>query len=1151
MLQGRPGLMPGKEPDTHNSLATHNQQPAQTVVRVQLWEMQQPPPIPPKSMPVLMPLVAVHPATPDTEIESPMPISPIASETAKSNPDWHDARATLSVDNDASEEEAELAEMPASPASSTGGILHRRSRPVKRTSRSRSRDVLDPETDRLSTSSPGTSLDDNDQQQSLHDQSLLVETGSVLTVEPSTASGHSSFSESTSNGEDVRIVQTWADETAHIIDGVTSPRSFILTEEGVELGQSTVMDMPMVQSAQEVFTVNIPAESSEPVQVSKSVAVTLENGETFVVQSDMPEASTVTVSIPAPTHSMNEPVMTAEMDADIAVVRSASPTIPPRSLSPRPIAVLSKPLPPLPTVTAESGILPATHPPAAMSQPPITHVLTPQATIPIPVRTASKMPVSGIWMQPTPAVDPKIAHRPSLFKKRPTVDDGSAGESAGGSSSDEARPSRFPSKPERSLSSDGSTDSTFAPYSPRASVEAVMDHEGVIESLPDSSHSAHNLRSGSVRSLFRKRPGTPNDMAAGESSRDHSPLSPAHPLSKEAVSADAQLYQVAIDNEDRPLAHSDDVPLSSSPSASLTMAEMLAPPTAQQIAEIVGPAMQSLQQHQSDPLGPGVYSVVPQSAAILPHPAQNIPVSQAFVEAGFGSRTMPASGRVSHYVPRSHPAQMGTSTGGVVIAPRISSLGTARREEVSRKRFTYLGGDNLSSAYLNSVQAPAVADTPYIPPDPREIATCPLCADVCERAVRLSCCENVCCSSCIWRWLAHRKSCPFCRSRFAPENVSPANDVQEVIDRLTVKCKEPGCDWEGMRSHLKEHVKAECHGTLGDNKPPNALKQVTMAPEPPTTTHTKQRPMSVVRRRSSDHFHSRCPPSIRNVDTITALNRSPSNSRRILIPIRSAHPRIMFRRISAYGKGGFIRPIHSTISSPCIGIPPRISSAAVGKKLILPPLEGEQDEGEVVDDALPPITSLEGDAAPQRATEPERVGDTAVGVQQPPIGGLYRKRTSTHSRRLSRSMSLTSRRSTYRRSMDRLRTSTSSRTRSGITSWDLIEGEEETQLAHQLQQQHRRISAHGQGTFGTFGRTLATRSRLYSAPASLTSRYSVADISVAADAPEEDAEDVDEGSWSDIRSDDEIEANDARTRDPQSDPLVNNNNPARPAVPES
>ncbi|KAJ3180679.1 hypothetical protein HDU87_001792 [Geranomyces variabilis] len=963
------------------------------------------------------------PAAPPAELARPSDLLPAAPE-----------------EEGQEEEDAELLDLPSSPTGSvTGGQLHRRARPLKRSSRSKSRE-------RRAERSQEARDDESGLRRGEEQPTVLC---------PSDDEG--------------KLLQAWSAPQG--TDDIRA--SFIVTEEGVELGQSAVVDMPKVQSAQEVYTVNIPLEPSDPVQISKSVEVTLENGETFVVSNGTPEATSVTVTMPS-----------SPSDVVEAAVLPTSPRIPPRCVSPLPVASLQKPLPPLPITVAP------------------TTTTTTTTTIPIPVRMASKLPVTAQWVQPTPISIPdnKLSARPTLFKKRPsTVSEASPvveSPVTNGRSSDEFSHPPTPALMDRSLSSDGSTSDGV--FSPRASVEAVVDFEGGVISA------SSNLRStGSVRSLFRKRPGISVDSVGASASEHPRELSPTSPSTSRkgldlppgtAFAADANNGNGASQ-----AANSANEPALSTSPSSLSMAEMLAPPTAQQIVEIVGPAMQSFQMRQTDPLAPGTYSVVANELAVPVTQSQpGVSVTQAFVEAGFASRAAPAAGRVSHYVPREYPTDVPaqpsqptsppvrqlSSRASVIIAPRISSLGTARREDVSRKRFTYLGGENLAAAsYLKPIlQRPDDAGTAFVPLDPREVATCPLCADICERAVRLSCCENVCCSSCIWRWLANRTTCPFCRTRIAPENVAPAPEVQEVIDRLTVKCKVTDCGWEGLRSDLKAHV---------TNTPEHLVPD-----RPSFRVVAPFAGKNYVHRRSTDFSHHRRSLSVRHNaggDTRTlprmqelfapdmqpsqlqaiqplpfTLNRS-SGSRRIHIPLRSAHPRIMFRRISGYGSpSGFVKTIHANASAPCIGIPPRVASAVLGlptPRLGLPPLEDGDDDDDAQEeknaaDSDPPTTARPPSDVPDAPTD--EVTLTAT-IPAPTTGAAWRTRTSASTSSSSRrSSTYSTRRSAYASSR---RTSR----HAGETSWDLIP--DEADLGNAL---HTAAAAAGTGT-GTGARRRETQ----------------------------------------------------------------------------
>ncbi|KAJ3142198.1 hypothetical protein HDU90_004471 [Geranomyces variabilis] len=844
------------------------------------------------------------------------------------------------------EEDAELWDLPSSPTGSlTAGQLHRRARPLKRSSRSKSRE-------RMAENALEASADEGGLRG--------AEQPTVLRL-----------------NDESKLLHAWSAPEAS--DPIRS--SFIVTEEGVELGQSAVVDMPKVQSAQEVYTVSIPVEPSDPVQISKSVEVTMENGETFVVSNGTPEATSVSVTMPS-------------SPSDTEAVTPTSPRIPRRCVSPLPTASLEKPLPPLPPTTGVA-------------------TTTTTTTIPIPVRMASKLPVTAQWVQPAPISIPdnKLSARPTLFKKRPsTVSEPSpivGSPVTNGRSSDEISHPPTPVSMDRSLSSDGSTSEGV--FSPRASMEAVVDFEGGVI------NASSNLRStGSVRSLFRKRPGISVDSVGASASEHPRELSPTSPSASRmgldlppgtAFAEDTSGMPQPINN----VTSTEEPAFPTSPS-SLSMAEMLAPPTAQQIAEIVGPAMQSFQMRQTDPLAPGTYSVVANELAVPVTQSQpGVTVAQAFVEAGFASRAAPAAGRVSHYVPREYPTDAPpqpskpsskpephlASRASVIIAPRISSLGTARREDVSRKRFTYLGGENLAAAsYLKPIlQRPDDA-----------------------------------------------------------ENVAPAPEVQEVIDRLTVKCKVAGCGWEGLRSDLKAHV---------TNTPEHLLPD-----RPSVRVVSPFASKGYVHRRSTDFSHHRRSLSVRHNaggDTRTlprmqelfaqdmqqpqalqplpfTLNRS-SGSRRIHIPLRSAHPRIMFRRISGYGSpSGFVKTIHANASAPCIGIPPRVASAALGlpaPRLGLPPLEDDDNAPEDKAADSDTIAARPPSDVPDAPTDEVTLTATIAATTT----GTWRTRTvasaSTSSSR--RSSTYSTRRSAY--------ASRRTSRHAGETSWDLIPDEADAAAA--------------------------------------------------------------------------------------------------------
>ncbi|KAJ3180803.1 hypothetical protein HDU85_003883 [Gaertneriomyces sp. JEL0708] len=325
------------------------------------------------------------------------------------------------------------------------------------------------------------------------------------------------------------------------------------------------------------------------------------------------------------------------------------------------------------------------------------------------------------------------------------------------------------------------------------------------------------------------------------------------------------------------------------------------------------------------------------------------------------------------------------SPAAVVISPRISSLGTSTtgRQQVARKRFTYLGTENIFSTL--ALTLPTTTESPSQRPahtfrDPRDMATCPLCVDVCERALRLSCCDNVACSACIWRWLTHSKSCPFCRSELDPSRVGVASDVQRLVDRLIVRCKVPGCEWIGRRDRLVRHVESCTGGLSGgyefETRPPRpgSRRSFSMSINRPTHrrsgsgTSTNSRSRTTVvglshRAEKGDITTSTTPignGTDGDAEFVYPLRRSPS--RRIIIPIRATHPRIVFKRISGERHGALPPlpiPMSSASGSGGSGrytctttIPPRTTSAAVASCNVEPL---NKDKSDPAKDVSPPI----------------------------------------------------------------------------------------------------------------------------------------------------------------------------------------------------
>ncbi|KAJ3038676.1 hypothetical protein HDV00_000425 [Rhizophlyctis rosea] len=320
----------------------------------------------------------------------------------------------------------------------------------------------------------------------------------------------------------------------------------------------------------------------------------------------------------------------------------------------------------------------------------------------------------------------------------------------------------------------------------------------------------------------------------------------------------------------------------------------------------------------------------------------------------------------------------------IIINPRKSSLAASRRATYHRRRFTYLPDESMevplsptsdgitssegemvgspmadaqevdmsasgqgtvdpheqenlthhtdddTDTNWNDTLSPITSPTstrgeelPIVPRDPISLTTCPLCSDICEKAMRLSCCSAVCCSSCIWRWLVHSRSCPFCRTRIGPGDISAAPDVQRVADGLIVKCK-AGCGWKGPRREVLEHLKG-CEGWLA--RTGGTVKERSDGQDRPSDDPTKK-----------DEEPAAAP----------AIVFPPRlSTRRIIIPLRSAHPRILFRRPSN-------RSMSSSSSATNIPAP----SDASRRRSVAIPSRTTSAEAPTIDLQTPPPSNL-------------------------------------------------------------------------------------------------------------------------------------------------------------------------------------------------
>mgnify|MGYP001793854365 CR=1 FL=1 len=89
---------------------------------------------------------------------------------------------------------------------------------------------------------------------------------------------------------------------------------------------------------------------------------------------------------------------------------------------------------------------------------------------------------------------------------------------------------------------------------------------------------------------------------------------------------------------------------------------------------------------------------------------------------------------------------------------------------------------------------------------------CSICRDVLEDPLQARC-EHAFCSSCIYGWLTHYKTCPEDRMALWPSDLKPIfRYMKNDLDKLRIKCdNEPrGCKEVVSLDSLARHVKEEC-----------------------------------------------------------------------------------------------------------------------------------------------------------------------------------------------------------------------------------------------------------------------------------------------------------------------------------------------------
>ncbi|KAI8818927.1 uncharacterized protein EV422DRAFT_579699 [Fimicolochytrium jonesii] len=830
------------------------------------------------------------------------------------------------------------------------------------------------------------------------------------------------------DGAQVREMGTFDVQVSDAPDGTSSATVYIPMGDGQTL-------------TAEVTGAHLPS------QPEKSVELLLQNGDVVVVTS----AATPPLSPPPemqqtpPLHEQSpaSPTTKPAVVASPPFPATSAPLIPPRNYSPRNElgANINKPLPSVAAPAAASS-------PPASTTPGVSNTPV-QSAVPIPVRMASKLPVADIvaGTLPLPLPEKRLPSKPSLFKKKPTA----------AVAVDMARSQSAEVGLGSPLYANGQTLLQMGHSAPVISTSTDLTLQNIGEaSRPEQQLLISGTFDPNGVSAIGAMPQRSPPLANGiillnrDASTDH--VNGSLTLSQTQatdMTLPVSTTSLVVADEAGMLSRTSDCSDDNTPLAALFSTS---PPQPTAILPISAP--DRVQKPVTLPLLSGLMApgstTNHQTAMTLPAPSSRVPPPTS---ARRGSQTLP----------RPSPT-------AVVISPRMSSLANPTREEVNRRRFTYLGGVDLQQHSEGGAVEPFVDEVvdenghgitegtphtitdsgtatpelllitppksipaantdvtiaPLTPTDPhltpRDLATCPLCADVCERAMRVTCCLTVCCSACIWRWLAlaQHNTCPFCRAPIAPENVRPAEEVQHLVDRLVVRCKVPGCGWMGTRERLKRHVVTDCRG---------ACDMVVL-----------RKKGSTVRRRSSRASLGRlklappassAPSSISDIQqqqqqhhTLPHPQQQPQQQQQqpprrlpLLIPLRSSQPRILFRRLSSAirppsNASRFVMPIHASVSVPArIGIPPRISSAAAvstsgddapAGDTQAPPQEGSPDTNLNTTQPTPPISS------PQPLTDlislytgPPSPSRTQTRTRP---ASLRRRRNSTASTRSSRS----------------------------------------------------------------------------------------------------------------------------------------------------
>ncbi|KAI8807274.1 hypothetical protein BJ742DRAFT_318901 [Cladochytrium replicatum] len=177
---------------------------------------------------------------------------------------------------------------------------------------------------------------------------------------------------------------------------------------------------------------------------------------------------------------------------------------------------------------------------------------------------------------------------------------------------------------------------------------------------------------------------------------------------------------------------------------------------------------------------------------------------------------------------------------------------------------------------------------------------CPLCNQIADRPVRMaSCCNGIACYNCYWRWAAHSRLCPFCRTVLTGVTAVAASKAANAqsMDMQLVQCAAEGCGWVGARKNLKVHL-SECAFRQGNTSTVKIVREV----EEKGGELSEDEASDL--EDGKDHDGKGQGGGGANEKTAHSLPRRRSH-RSLVVPVNSAtRQRVMFRRLSVSSAGG-------------------------------------------------------------------------------------------------------------------------------------------------------------------------------------------------------------------------------------------------------